>query len=64
MGGLAGGVWQESTDPLAASWYMGVSEAEWVYTYLHKSHTTGEDLDKAIQRAVTFVGQMSREDRY
>ena len=29
-----------------------------------KKHTSGEDLDKAIQRAVTFVGQMLKEDRY
>jgi DNA-binding NarL/FixJ family response regulator len=29
-----------------------------------KQHTTGEALDKAIQRAVAFVGQMSKEDRY
>jgi DNA-binding NarL/FixJ family response regulator len=29
-----------------------------------KHHTTGEELDKAIQRAVAFVGQMPKEDRY
>jgi DNA-binding NarL/FixJ family response regulator len=33
------------------------------YTCLHKDHTTGEDLDKAIQRAVAFVGQMPKEER-
>ena len=29
-----------------------------------KPHTTGEELDKAIQRAVAFVGQMPKKDRY
>lgn len=29
-----------------------------------KYRTSGEDLDKAIQRAITFVGQMPKEDRY
>ena len=33
------------------------------YVYLVKQHTTGEDLDRAIQRAIAFVGQMPREDR-
>ena len=35
-----------------------------VYTCLHKQHTTGEDLDRAIQRAMAFVGQMPKEDRH
>ena len=34
------------------------------YACLAKKFTTGEDLDKAIQRAVAFVGQMPKEDRY
>src|SRR6185295_17240480 len=34
------------------------------YVYLVKQHTTGEDLDRAIQRAIAFVGQMPQEDRY
>jgi DNA-binding NarL/FixJ family response regulator len=34
------------------------------YTCLAKDFTSGEDLDKAIQRAVAFVGQMPKEDRY
>ena len=34
------------------------------YTCLPKDYTTGEDLDKAIQRAVAFVGKMPKEDRY
>ena len=29
-----------------------------------KAHTGGDDLDRAIQRAVEFVGQMPKEDRY
>jgi DNA-binding NarL/FixJ family response regulator len=31
---------------------------------LAKKFTSGEDLDRAIQRAVAFVGQMPKEDRY
>ena len=34
------------------------------YACLAKKFTSGEDLDKAIQRAVAFVGQMPKEDRY
>jgi len=34
------------------------------YACLAKKFTTGEDLDKAIQRAVAFVGEMPKEDRY
>ena len=31
---------------------------------LAKKFTSGEDLDKAIQRAVAFVGQLPKEDRH
>jgi DNA-binding NarL/FixJ family response regulator len=31
------------------------------YACFVKEHTTGEDLDRAIQRAVAFVGQMPKE---
>jgi CheY-like chemotaxis protein len=34
------------------------------YACLAKKFTSGEDLDKAIQRAVSFVAQMPKEDRY
>jgi DNA-binding NarL/FixJ family response regulator len=34
------------------------------YACLAKNFTSGEDLDKAIQRAVAFVGQMPKENRY
>jgi CheY-like chemotaxis protein len=34
------------------------------YACLAKQFTSGEDLDKAIQRAVAFVGQIPKEDRY
>ena len=34
------------------------------YVCLAKKFTSGEDLDKAIQRAVAFVGEMPKEDRY
>ncbi len=33
------------------------------YTCLAKKFTSGEDLDKSIQRAITFVEQMPKEDR-
>ena len=31
---------------------------------LAKEFPTGEDLDRAIQRTVAFVGQLPKEDRY
>jgi CheY-like chemotaxis protein len=34
------------------------------YVCFVKEHTTGNDLDRAIQRAMALVGQMSKEDRY
>jgi CheY-like chemotaxis protein len=34
------------------------------HTCLAKKFTTGEDLDRAIQRAIAFVGQMPKEDRH
>jgi DNA-binding NarL/FixJ family response regulator len=34
------------------------------YACFFKKHTTGEDLDRAIQRAVSIVGQLPKEDRY
>src|SRR4051812_14232804 len=34
------------------------------YVCFVKQHTTGDDLDRAIQRAIGFVGQMPKEDRY
>lgn len=43
---------------------MGERQAKWCVACFVKQHTTGEDLDKAIQRAVAFVGQMPKEYRY
>src|SRR5262245_33784793 len=34
------------------------------YACLAKKFTSGENLDNAIQRAVAFVGQMPKDDRY
>ena len=34
------------------------------YACLLKQHTSGEVLDKTIQRAIAFVGQMPKEDRH
>ena len=34
------------------------------YACFVKDHTTGEDLNRAIQRAIAFVGQLPKEDRY
>ena len=33
------------------------------YACFVKQHTTGNDLDKVIQRAMAFVGQIPKEDR-
>ena len=33
------------------------------YACLAKNFTSGEDLDKTVQRAVAFVGRMPKEDR-
>lgn len=34
------------------------------YACLAKQFTSGDDLDRAIQRAIAFVGQMPKEDRH
>ena len=34
------------------------------YACFHKKHTTGEDLERAINRAIGFVGLIPKEDRY
>ena len=34
------------------------------YACLAKQFTSGEDLDKAVQRAVALVGQLPKEERY
>ena len=34
------------------------------YACLAKNFTSGEDLDKAIQRAIALVGQMPKEERF
>jgi DNA-binding NarL/FixJ family response regulator len=34
------------------------------YVCFVKRHTTGEDLDRAIQRAMAFVGRLPKEDRH
>jgi DNA-binding NarL/FixJ family response regulator len=47
--------------------YRGLWEAakqNGAYGCVYKSHTTGEDLDKAVQRAVALVGQLPKEERY
>ena len=44
----------------------GVSELakqNGAYAYFVKQYTSGEDLDRAIQRAIAYVGQMPKEDR-
>ena len=40
-----------------------IAQDNGAYACFHKLQTTGEDLDRAIQRAVAFVGQMPKEDR-
>jgi hypothetical protein len=34
------------------------------YECFVNQHTSGEDLDRAIHRAIAFVGRMPKEDRY
>ena len=34
------------------------------YACFYKPHTFSEDLDRAINRAIAFVGQMPKEDRH
>ena len=34
------------------------------YACLLKQHTSSEDLDKTIRRAMAFVGQLPKEDRH
>src|SRR5262245_43780869 len=34
------------------------------YVYLIKRHTSGEDLDRVIRRAVAFIGRMPKGDQY
>ena len=41
-----------------------VAKNNGAYVCFAKQHTTGDDLDRTIQRAITFVGQMPKEDRY
>ena len=41
-----------------------IAKENGAYVCLHKLHASGEDLDRAIQGAVAFVGQMPKEDRY
>ena len=46
--------------PHRALWELAKENG--AYACFHKYHTSGEDLDKAIQRAIAFVGQMPKED--
>lgn len=39
-----------------------IAKSYGVYACFHKKHTRGEDLDRAIRDAVTFVRQMPKED--
>ena len=41
-----------------------IAKQNGAYACFYKPHTTGEDLDKAIQRAVSLIGQMPKEDRH
>jgi two-component system chemotaxis response regulator CheY len=41
-----------------------IAKQNGAYECFVKQHTSGLDLDRAIQRAVAFVGQMPKEDRY
>jgi DNA-binding NarL/FixJ family response regulator len=41
-----------------------LAKQQGAYVCLAKKFTSGEDLDKAIQRAVAFVGQLPKEDQH
>jgi hypothetical protein len=41
-----------------------VAKENGAYACLHKHFTSGDDLDKAIQRAVEFVGQLPKKERH
>jgi hypothetical protein len=41
-----------------------IAKQNGAYECFVKQHTSGRDLDRAIQRAVSFVGQIPKEDRY
>ena len=41
-----------------------IAKQNGAYACLIKKYTSGEDLDKVIQRAIAFVEQMPKEDRY
>jgi DNA-binding NarL/FixJ family response regulator len=43
---------------------LELAQQNGAYTCLVKKFTSGEDLDRAIQRAVSLVGQLPKEDRY
>ena len=43
-------------------WWL-LSKQIGAYASLFKPHTSGEDLDRAIQRAIAFVGLLPKEDR-
>ena len=45
--------------PHRALWELAKEHG--AYTCFHKHHTTGEDLDNAIQGAIALVRQMSKE---
>jgi CheY-like chemotaxis protein len=41
-----------------------LAEQNGAYAYFVKKFTSGEDLDRAIQRAVSLVGLLPKEDRF
>jgi DNA-binding NarL/FixJ family response regulator len=41
-----------------------LAKSNGAYVCFVKGLTTGEDLDRAIQRAIAFVGRLPKEDRY
>ena len=45
------------------SWW-NLAKQVGAHACLFKPYTSAEDLDKAIQRAIAFVGQMPKEDRH
>ncbi len=49
---------------LALQGLWDLAKQNGAYVCFFKPHTSSDDLDKAINRAIAFVGQLPKEDRY
>jgi CheY-like chemotaxis protein len=49
---------------LADQGLYALARSNGAYVCFHKPHTSSDDLDRAINRAIGFVGLLPKEDRY